>query len=162
MLFSTKKNGIEVDFVIEKRYSYDEVKDEVEIISDNETGKEYYVNSFGCSSAVKEIVCLLNDQHSIIKELREELEEVKDELGCQKIVRRNLEEFIVDEKRNGVKMSEDEKRLKMSGTRFNALEKSAFNMIGFLSMKGLLKKELLFSERLKLEKEFNEWCEYEG
>ena len=33
------------------------------------------------------------------------------------------------------------------------------NMISFLGFKGLLNKQLLFSERVALEKEFYEWCE---
>ena len=33
------------------------------------------------------------------------------------------------------------------------------NVIGFLKIKGLLKEDLLFSERLELEKEFYEWCD---
>ena len=33
------------------------------------------------------------------------------------------------------------------------------NMISFLGFKGLLNKQLLFSERVALEKEFQEWCE---
>lgn len=33
-----------------------------------------------------------------------------------------------------------------------------FNFLIFLNQKGLLKKELLFTQRLKLEEEFFEWC----
>ena len=33
------------------------------------------------------------------------------------------------------------------------------NMISFLQFKGLLNRNILFSERMRLEKEFLEWCE---
>ena len=32
------------------------------------------------------------------------------------------------------------------------------NMIAFLIQKGLIKKDLLFSQRMRLEEEFYEWC----
>ena len=36
------------------------------------------------------------------------------------------------------------------------------NMVAFLIHKGLIKESLLFSQRMRLEEEFYEWCEDGG
>lgn len=36
------------------------------------------------------------------------------------------------------------------------------NMVAFLIYKGLIKEDLLFSQRMRLEEEFYEWCKNGG